>query len=115
MANRKGIREGCLRIHTIGTDCSVGKMLTSVEVMRGLSRRGVDSKFVATGQTGIMIEGDGCPVDRVISDFVAGAAEKLVLANQDHEVIVIEGQEACFILATHASPWACCTARSLTA
>lgn len=96
VANRKGIREGCLRIHTIGTDCSVGKMLTSVEVMRGLSRRGVDSKFVATGQTGIMIEGDGCPVDRVISDFVAGAAEKLVLANQDHEVIVIEGQGSLF-------------------
>ncbi|MEN6495677.1 MAG: DUF1611 domain-containing protein [Thermoguttaceae bacterium] len=96
VANRKGIREGCLRIHTIGTDCSVGKMLTSVEVVRGLSRRGVDSKFVATGQTGIMVEGDGCPVDRVISDFVAGAAEKLVLANQHHEVIVIEGQGSLF-------------------
>lgn len=96
VANRQGIREDCLRIHTIGTDCSVGKMLTSVEVVRGLKRRAVDSKFVATGQTGIMIEGDGCPIDRVISDFVNGAAEKLVLANQHHEVIVIEGQGTLF-------------------
>jgi len=96
VANREGIREGCLRIHTIGTDCSVGKMLPSVEITRGRQRRGVDSKFVATGQTGIMIEGDGCPIDRVISDFVNGAAEKLVLANQHHEVLVIEGQGTLF-------------------
>jgi len=96
VANRQGIREGCLRIHTIGTDCSVGKMLTSVEVVRGLKRRGRDAKFVATGQTGIIIEGDGCPIDRVISDFVNGAAEKLVLANQHHEILVIEGQGTLF-------------------
>lgn len=96
VAHRQGIREECLRIHTIGTDCSVGKMLTSVEITRGLKRCGVDSKFVATGQTGIMIEGDGCPIDRVVSDFVNGAAEKLVLANQHHEVIVIEGQGTLF-------------------
>jgi uncharacterized NAD-dependent epimerase/dehydratase family protein len=96
VANRQGIREGCLRIHTIGNDCSCGKMLVAVEVVEALKRSGVDSKFVATGQTGIMIEGDGCPVDRVISDFVNGAAEKLVLANQHHEVIVIEGQGTLF-------------------
>lgn len=96
VANRQGIREGCLRIHTIGNDCSCGKMLSSIEVVEGLKRAGVDAKFVATGQTGIMIEGDGCPIDRVISDFVNGAAEKLVLANQHHEVIVIEGQGTLF-------------------
>jgi uncharacterized NAD-dependent epimerase/dehydratase family protein len=96
VANRQGIREGCLRIHTIGTDCSVGKMLTSVEVVRGLKQRGADAKFVATGQTGILVEGDGCAVDRVISDFVSGAAEKLVLANQHHEVLVVEGQGTLF-------------------
>ena len=50
------------------------------------------AKFVATGQTGILIEGDGCPVDRVICDFLNGAVEKLVLANQHHEILVIEGQ-----------------------
>jgi uncharacterized NAD-dependent epimerase/dehydratase family protein len=96
VANRRGIRPGCLRIHTIGNDCSCGKMLTSVEVTEGLKRAGVDAKFVATGQTGILIEGDGCAVDRVISDFVAGAAEKLVLANQHHEVLVVEGQGTLF-------------------
>lgn len=92
VAHRKGIREGCLRIHTVANDCSCGKMVTAVEVTRGLRQRGVDAKFVATGQTGIMVEGDGCPVDRVICDFLNGAAEKLVLRNQHHEVIVIEGQ-----------------------
>ena len=96
VANRVGIREGCLRIHTVANECSVGKMVVAVEVVAGLKRRSVDAKFVATGQTGILIEGDGCPVDRVISDFVNGAAEKLVLANQHHEVIVIEGQGSLF-------------------
>jgi len=96
VAHRQGIREGCLRVHTVGHDCSCGKMLASVEIARGLARRGVDAKFVATGQTGILIEGDGCPIDRVISDFVNGAAEKLVLANQHHSVIVVEGQGTLF-------------------
>ncbi|MBM4011380.1 MAG: DUF1611 domain-containing protein [Planctomycetes bacterium] len=86
------LREECLRILTIGQDISVGKMVTSVELARALGSRGVDAKFIATGQTGIMIEGDGCPIDRVISDFVNGAVEKQVLANQHHEVVIVEGQ-----------------------
>jgi len=96
VANRQGIREECLRIQTVANDCSVGKMLTSVEVVEGLKRQGVDAKFVATGQTGILVEGDGIAVDRVICDFLAGAAEKLVLDNQHHDVIVIEGQGSLF-------------------
>ena len=96
VANRVGIREDCLRIHTIANDCSCGKMVASVEVADGLNRAGVVAAFVATGQTGILVAGGGCPVDRVISDFVAGAAEKLVLANQHHEVIVVEGQGSLF-------------------
>jgi uncharacterized NAD-dependent epimerase/dehydratase family protein len=92
VADRKGIDERCLRMHTVGNDCSVGKMVAAVELTAALKQAGHDAKFVATGQTGIMIEGDGCPIDRVISDFVSGAAEKLVLANQRHEIIVIEGQ-----------------------
>ncbi len=96
VAQCRGFREGCLRIHTVANDCSLGKMVASVEVARGLNCRGVDAKFVATGQTGILIEGDGCPIDRVIADFVNGAAEKLVLANQHHEVLVIEGQGSLF-------------------
>jgi uncharacterized NAD-dependent epimerase/dehydratase family protein len=92
VAQRQGIDERCLRIHTVGNDCSIGKMVVAVEVARALERAGHDAKFVATGQTGIMIEGDGCPIDCVVSDFVNGAAEKLVLANQHHKIIVIEGQ-----------------------
>jgi D-glutamate N-acetyltransferase len=92
VANRKDLREDCLRIHTVGQDCSVGKMLASVEIAIGLKKRGHDAKFVATGQTGIMIEGDGCPVDCVVSDFVNGAVEKLVLANQQHDILLVEGQ-----------------------
>jgi uncharacterized NAD-dependent epimerase/dehydratase family protein len=67
-------------------------MLASVELAIGLKNRGYDAKFVATGQTGIMIEGDGCPVDCVVSDFVNGAVEKLVLANQHHDILLVEGQ-----------------------
>jgi len=96
VANRKGIREKCLRIQTIANDCSCGKMVTAVELAQGLKRAGVDAKFVATGQTGILVEGDGCPVDRVICDFLNGAAERLVLAHQHHDVIVIEGQGSLF-------------------
>lgn len=96
VAQRTGIREGCLRIHTIANDCSCGKMVVSVEVARGLTRAGVDAAFVATGQTGILVAGDGCPIDRVIADFVNGAAERLVLANQHHQVIVVEGQGSLF-------------------
>jgi uncharacterized NAD-dependent epimerase/dehydratase family protein len=92
VSHRKGLREDCLRIHTVGQDCSVGKMLVAVELTRALKAAGHDAKFLATGQTGIMIEGDGVPVDRVISDFVNGAIEKLVLAHQHHEILLIEGQ-----------------------
>ncbi len=92
VSHRKGLREDCLRIHTVGQDCSVGKMLVSVELTRALNAAGQDAKFIATGQTGIMVEGDGVPVDRVISDFVAGAVEKQILANQHHDIVVVEGQ-----------------------
>ena len=92
VADADGLNEDCLRIHTVGNDCCVGKMVTSIELAKGLASQGIDAKFVATGQTGIMIEGDGCPVDCVVSDFVNGAAEKLVKANQHREVMVVEGQ-----------------------
>lgn len=96
VATRKGIRDRCLRLHTVANDCSCGKMVTAVEISDGLARAGVDTVFVATGQTGIMVAGRGIAVDRVISDFVAGAAEKLVRDNQHHEAIVVEGQGSLF-------------------
>ncbi len=61
VAQREGIRDDCLRIQTVGNDCSVGKMVAAVEVAQALQRRGHDAQFVATGQTGIMIAGAGSP------------------------------------------------------
>lgn len=92
VSTRIGIREDCLRIHTVGHDCCVGKMLVAIELSQAMQRQGINSKFIATGQTGILVEGDGCPIDCVVSDFVSGAVEKLVLANQHHDVMFIEGQ-----------------------
>lgn len=92
IARRKGLRPDCLRVHAVGHDCSIGKMVVSVEVTGGLKRRGQDAKFIATGQTGIMVEGDGLPIDCIVADFVSGAAEKLVLEHQHHDILLIEGQ-----------------------
>ena len=92
VATREGIREDCLRIQAIGQDCCVGKKIVSIELTNGLKTRGHDAKFVATGQTGIMIEGEGCPVDTVVSDYLNGAVEKLIRANQSHDILVFEGQ-----------------------
>ena len=92
VANRTNIREECLRIHTVGQDCSLGKMVVSLEIAHALARAGHKSKFIATGQTGIMIEGEGTPIDCVVADFVSGAVEKLILANQHHDILLFEGQ-----------------------
>ena len=92
VATGEPFRRGCLRIHTVGHDCGVGKMVVAMELARGLQAAGRDAQFLATGQTGILIEGFGCPVDCVVSDFVNGAVEKLVRAHQDREFLLIEGQ-----------------------
>jgi len=92
VARHCGIREACLRLQTVGVDCSVGKMVVAIELTRALAERGHDAKFLATGQTGILIAGEGCPIDCVVADFVSGAAERMVVGQQQHEIIVIEGQ-----------------------
>jgi uncharacterized NAD-dependent epimerase/dehydratase family protein len=91
-AKRHLFRPGNLRIHCVGHDCSVGKMVTTLEIQRGLAAAGHDAKFLATGQTGIMISGEGVPIDCVVADFVNGAAEELVQQNEQHEFVLIEGQ-----------------------
>lgn len=83
-----------LRILTIGTDCNVGKMVASLEVANGLKARGADARFIATGQTGIMVSGYGIAIDRTISDFTAGAAEQMMMEHADADVLVVEGQGA---------------------
>ncbi len=85
-------RAGCVRIHTVGHDCSIGKMVASLEVHRGLVARDLNSKFLATGQTGIMISGEGVPIDCVVADFVNGAAEQLAKENEEHDYLLVEGQ-----------------------
>ncbi len=78
---------------TVGTDCSTGKMTTTLELVEAARDRGVDAGFVPTGQTGIMIAGWGNPVDRVVSDFTAGAVEEMILERgDDHDVLFVEGQ-----------------------
>jgi len=80
-------------VATVGTDCSVGKMTATRELYEHAREEGLDAAFVATGQTGILIEGDGIPVDRVVSDFAAGAVERMVLeAGADHDYVFVEGQ-----------------------
>ena len=54
-----------------------------------MARRRVDAKFIDTGQTGIMVEGDGGPVDAVVADFISGAVEKQILTHQHHEVLIL--------------------------
>jgi uncharacterized NAD-dependent epimerase/dehydratase family protein len=78
---------------TVGTDCSVGKMTATLELVEAARERGVDAGFVPTGQTGIMIDGWGNPVDRVVSDFTAGAVEEMVVERgDDHDYLFVEGQ-----------------------
>ena len=80
-------------VGTVGTDCAVGKMTASLELVEAAQETGVNAEFVATGQTGIVIAGRGIAVDRVISDFVSGAAEQLVLeSDPSSDVLMIEGQ-----------------------
>lgn len=77
---------------TVGSDCSVGKMTASLELHREAKKRGIRSRFLATGQTGIMIAGSGIAVDRVIGDFMGGAMEELVLEHANEEILWVEGQ-----------------------
>jgi uncharacterized NAD-dependent epimerase/dehydratase family protein len=67
-------------------------MVTTLELQSALQDAGHDAKFVATGQTGIMIAGAGVPIDCVVADFVNGAAEQLCVQHEQHEITLIEGQ-----------------------
>jgi uncharacterized NAD-dependent epimerase/dehydratase family protein len=88
-------RPGSRVILTVGTDCAIGKMSVALELRRAAEAAGLSAVFVPTGQTGIMIEGWGVAIDRVISDFVNGTAEWLVeRAEQMGDWIFVEGQGA---------------------
>ena len=84
------------RLLTVGTDCALGKKYTALALTRALTGHGIKADFRATGQTGIMIAGRGMPIDAVVADFVAGAAEMLSPDNEPHHWDVIEGQGSLF-------------------
>ena len=87
------------RCLAVGTDCSVGKMYTALAMDKAMREAGRPSTFRATGQTGILITGDGVPLDAVIADFMAGAVEYLTPDNDANHWDMLEGQGSLF----HAS------------
>ena len=84
------------RVLMVGTDCAVGKKYTALALTESLNRTSIKATFRATGQTGIMIAGTGIPIDAVVSDFVAGAAEVISPDNEPDHWDVIEGQGSLF-------------------
>jgi len=84
------------RVLAVGTDCSVGKMYTALALDEAMREKGLKSSFRATGQTGILITGDGVPLDSVIADFMAGSIEWLTPDNDHDHWDIIEGQGSLF-------------------
>ena len=92
----KGDKRPGKRLLAVGTDCSCGKMYTTLAIDKEMRARGMKATFRATGQTGILITGDGVSIDAVVSDFISGAVEKLAPANDADHWDVIEGQGSLF-------------------
>ncbi len=83
----------CKRLLAVGTDMSVGKMSACLELAKTAIAQGIKTKFLGTGQAGIMIAGAGVPLDAIRVDFAAGAIEQLVCqAGDDYELLLVEGQ-----------------------
>ncbi len=91
-----GKKRSGMRILTVGTDCAIGKKYTALALDAALREAGMNSTYRATGQTGIIIAGEGMPIDAVVADFVSGAAEVLSPANEPGHWDVIEGQGSLF-------------------
>ena len=87
-----GVKRPGKRLLTVGTDCSVGKMYTTLSLARGMQSQGMKATFRATGQSGILVAGEGVAVDCVVSDFISGSVEALCPANDDDYWDLIEGQ-----------------------
>ena len=91
-----GVKRSGKRCLAVGTDCSVGKMYTAMAMDAEMKERGMKSTFRATGQTGILITGDGVPLDAVVADFMAGSIEWLTPDNEPDHWDLIEGQGSLF-------------------
>lgn len=91
-----GIKRTGKRLLTVGTDCAQGKKYTALRLTHALQENGISAHFRATGQTGILIAGTGVPLDAVVADFIAGAAEMLTPDAAPEHWDVIEGQGSLF-------------------
>lgn len=91
-----GVKRSGKRLLTVGTDCALGKKYTALTLAREFKKRGVNADFRASGQTGILIAGGGIPIDAVVADFIAGAAEMLSPAAADDHWDIVEGQGSIF-------------------
>jgi uncharacterized NAD-dependent epimerase/dehydratase family protein len=91
-----GVKRSGKRCLAVGTDCSVGKMYTALAMDKVMQARGMKATFRATGQTGILITGDGVPLDAVVADFMAGSVEWLTPDNDPDHWDLIEGQGSLF-------------------
>ncbi len=93
IASGKARTLSCRRVLTVGTDMAIGKMSTSLELNATAQRQGINSKFLATGQAGLMIAGDGIALDAVRVDFAAGAVEQMIMQfGNTHDLLIVEGQ-----------------------
>jgi len=93
VSDGRGCRTGAGVVLTVGSDCGVGKMTTTVELERAAAQAGMRAAWAATGQTGMILRERGIAVDRVVADFLGGAAEALVnLEGQGVEIVFVEGQ-----------------------
>jgi uncharacterized NAD-dependent epimerase/dehydratase family protein len=91
-----GIKRSGKRVLMVGSDCAIGKKYSALALDQAMREAGMKSTFRATGQTGIMIAGEGIPIDAVVADFISGAAELISPANDDDHWDVIEGQGSLF-------------------
>ncbi|GAA6203106.1 N-acetyltransferase DgcN [Aquicoccus sp. SU-CL01552] len=91
-----GVKRSGKRVLAVGTDCSVGKMYTALALDSAMRAKGMKSTFRATGQTGILITGNGVPLDAVVADFMAGSIEWLTPDNDADHWDIIEGQGSLF-------------------
>ncbi|MFQ3285547.1 DUF1611 domain-containing protein [Natronomonas sp.] len=93
------VAEGIVRdldvevVLTVGTDCSTGKMTTTLELVEAAREAGMNAGFVPTGQTGIVLAGGGIPIDRTVSDFTNGAVERSICERaEEYDYLFVEGQ-----------------------
>ncbi|WP_432460239.1 MULTISPECIES: N-acetyltransferase DgcN [unclassified Agarivorans] len=84
------------RVLTVGTDCAVGKMYTSLALEKAMLQLGMKAQFRATGQTGVLVSGEGLSIDAVVADFISGAVEQIAPANEPDHWDIIEGQGSLF-------------------